>query len=471
MHEVDLPPDEYQARPRDIPPVFLSALAVMPLAFGVILTIAFPWDFVNSINGRVFQESSGFQRIIWDLFAVFSCLMLLRLFTIHCLAFRAELSNSKSRPHDHSAWPSVSILVPAYQETENIESTLRSLAELDYPQYEIIVVDDGSSDATFEKARRFSEETAGATVSVFRKPNGGKWSALNLAFKQSKNELILCVDADSHLSRNALRLLVPHMKDLRTAAVCGQVTVRNRVNMITNLQALEYLVANGGLRTAQSHFGSVLVVPGPIGLYRRSNLEQIALLFGNSAKHINPGHIAGPWSDESFAEDFQLSLTTLALNGRIIYEPRAVAYTRAPENTMSLINQRYRWVRGGMQVINVYNTRLRPLCSAADRTKLDANLIWSYIAEIYVTPLINFGVLFTCLFLIASGGSFGHAFAWYLAIVLLNLMTTTFYILSQGDELPLLANVIAVDLYQSLLINSAWVAAIADQLRKSRMRW
>jgi poly-beta-1,6-N-acetyl-D-glucosamine synthase len=270
---------------------------------------------------------------------------------------------------DSLAWPGVSILVPSYQEAENIEATLRSLVELEYPHYEIIVVDDGSSDETFEKAHKVSGKSGSTPVSVLRKENGGKWSALNLAFTHAQYELILCVDADSRLSRNALQLLVPHLSDAQIAAVCGQVTVRNRVNIITKLQALEYVISNGGLRTAQSHLGLVMVVPGPIGLYRRSNLEQIAKLAGKNAEHFKSGHVAGPLSDETFAEDFQLSLTTLALNGRIVYEPRAIAYTRAPENILSLINQRYRWLRGCMQVINIYNTKLRALCNAADRKK------------------------------------------------------------------------------------------------------
>jgi cellulose synthase/poly-beta-1,6-N-acetylglucosamine synthase-like glycosyltransferase len=195
-------------------------------------------------------------------------------------------------------------------------------------------------------------------------------------------------------------------------------------------------------------------------------------LAGKIAGHVKPGHVAGPLSDETFAEDFQLSLTTLALHGRIVYEPRAIAYTRAPENILSLINQRYRWLRGIMQVINIYNTKLRALCNAADRNKLVAILKWSYLVDIYVLPLINFSALFACLFMIGSEGFLGgYAFVWFLAISLLNVMTATFYILSQGDEFPLLATVVALDLYQCLLINSVWVAAVADQLRKSDMRW
>jgi hypothetical protein len=125
-----------------------------------------------------------------------------------------------------------------------------------------------------------------------------------------------------------------------------------------------------------------------------------------------------------------------------------------------------------MQVINFYNSKLRARCNAADRNKLEAILKWSYLVDIYVLPLINFASLSACLFIIASENFMGsHALAWFLALSLLNVMTATFYILSQGDEFPLLATVVALDLYQCLLINSAWVAAVADQLRKSDMRW
>jgi poly-beta-1,6-N-acetyl-D-glucosamine synthase len=471
MNEARFGPGEYQARPHYLPPFFLSTLAVILLAFGGTLTIALPWNILDLINGREFQNLSLLHRFVWDLFAVSSFLMLLRWCAIQCLAFRAELVKRTTPSYDSPAWPSVSILVPAYQEAENIESTLRSLVQLEYPSCEIIVVDDGSSDATFGKSYKFSGKHGGCTVSVLRKDNGGKWSALNFAFKHAKYEFILCVDADSRLSRDALKLLVPHMRDPRIAAVCGQVTVRNRVNMITKLQALEYIISNGGLKTVQSHLGSVVVVPGPIGLYRRSNLEQIAKVAGKVPERAKPGHIAGPLSDETFAEDFQLSLTALALNGRIVYEPRAIAYTRAPENILSLINQRYRWLRGSMQVISMYKTKLRALCNAGNRKKLDLIINW-FLFDIYVLPLINFAVLFACLFMIASEGFLGgHAFAWFLAIFLLNVMTATFYILSQGDEFPLLTSVVALDLYQCLLINSAWVAAVADQLRKSDMTW
>jgi hypothetical protein len=138
MNEVLIRPDEYQARPRHMPPIFLSTLAVLLLAFGGTLTVALPWNILDLANGPEFQDLSRFQRFVWDLFAVFSFVMLLRWCTVQFLAFRAQLSTSTTPSYDSSARPSVSILVPAYQEAENIESTLRSLVELEYPRVGLV---------------------------------------------------------------------------------------------------------------------------------------------------------------------------------------------------------------------------------------------------------------------------------------------------------------------------------------------
>ncbi len=134
-------------------------------------------------------------------------------------------------------WPRVSILVPAYNEGETIEAALESLLEESYPCYEVIVVDDGSSDDTLALARKFEGRHGNCTVRVHSKPNGGKWSALNLAFQRSTGEFVLCVDADSRLAPGSLHRLVARLSDPRVACVAGQVQVRNRVNVLTRLQA------------------------------------------------------------------------------------------------------------------------------------------------------------------------------------------------------------------------------------------
>ncbi len=254
-------------------------------------------------------------------------------------------------------------------------------------------------------------------------------------------------------------------------AVSGQVTVRNRANLISRLQALEYVVANGGLRTAQSYFGSVLVVPGPIGLYRREILEQIAAQEKAFGTHLAEGAVPGPLSGETFAEDFQLSLSALSLNGRIVYEPRAIAYTRAPDRTYQLINQRYRWLRGSMQVLDIYRKRLRSKSQPSTRQKIDTILICLYAFDIYILPLLNFVVLVGMLATIAHVSFPGEVLSWLLAILLLNFASSAYCVLTQNDDPSLLINVPALEVYQNILINSAWIMAAVDQLRRSRMHW
>lgn len=459
---------DLEGRPdrRPIPSALLGVLAAITLVFGGALTLFLPWNAFSLLSEREGMDLPS--RVFFGLFALFGFLLLVRWCIVHLLAFRAHLAMRYRPPSQPSRWPRVSILVPAYQEAENIESALRSLTELDYPDYEIIVVDDGSADATYDKAKAFAARFG--ALSVLRKPNGGKWSAMNLAFQKSSGELILCIDADSRLRRDALRRLVPHLSDPRNVAVSGQVTVRNRCNVLTRLQALEYVVSNGGLRTAQSALGMVLVVPGPIGLYKRSILQQILARTGTVRWPLRPGAVAGPVSSETFAEDFQLSLTALALGGRIVYEPRALSYTRVPQGIPQILNQRYRWIRGTLQVLDVYKRRLRNVSPDA-RGRLDFVVRWFCFLDAWILPPITFALLIAFFVILSSGAPANVVLWWIAAVLLLNFMTSTYYILSQEENLSLLQMVPALYVYQALLINSIWVAAVFDKVRKTRMDW
>jgi cellulose synthase/poly-beta-1,6-N-acetylglucosamine synthase-like glycosyltransferase len=148
------------------------------------------------------------------------------------------------------AWPLVSVLVPAYNEGYRIADTLRSILALDYPSFEVLVVDDGSEDDTLAVATGIASRDR--RVRVFRKPNGGKSSALNTGFRESNGAFVLCVDADSQLEPNALRRMVRLLEDSEVGIVAGQVRVRNRSTLVSKLQALEYALMNGMPRLAQS---------------------------------------------------------------------------------------------------------------------------------------------------------------------------------------------------------------------------
>ena len=276
---------------------------------------------------------------------------------------------------------------------------MESLLQDDYPCYEVIVVDDGSSDDTLARARKFEGKHGRCTVLVYSKPNGGKWSALNLAFQRSTGEFILCVDADSRLASGSLYRLAVRLSDPRVDAVAGQVQVRNQANVLTRLQALEYLMSNGLMRMAQSlsgqsFSGTVLIIPGPIGLFRRGVLEEVFTRFGLSEVSNKAGHVAGPFEGDTFAEDFDLSLTILCLGHRIVYEPGAISYTKAPVTTFRLLNQRYRWQRGNIQVLRKFVRRVRSSPEMLS-LRLIAWIAMTYLVELSFLPIANIiGIVF-----------------------------------------------------------------------------
>jgi poly-beta-1,6-N-acetyl-D-glucosamine synthase len=461
---------EYDRTSDEVPIAVLVPLFVLMMAFGLLLTVLVPFAFVAEALSELNGDGQALQACADLVFAGLSFFVLSRWCIVQTMAFIARWRLARDQPDLPTPWPLVSILVPAYREAETITSALRSLIELDYPRYEIIVVDDGSPDDTSVRAEAFVGDHGHCRLHLLRKPNGGKWSALNLAFQRAKGDLVLCIDADSRLRRDALKRLVARMDRPEVAGVAGQITVRNRRSIITRLQAYEYIVANGGLRTAQSLFGLVLVVPGPIGLFRRAVLEQVFERDGTSARPLRLGEVPGPFSHETFAEDFQLSLTILALGGRIAYEPRAISYTRSPDLLHLLLNQRYRWFRGTMQVLKIYYRRLRHFPEAKGRG-LALVIPAIYLFDLSILPIINFAVIFILLTSAATGANISVLFLWVMAAWLLNLMAGAYHILTQGDDLSLLSLVPMYDLYHAMVLNSAWAIASVDELRQSKMAW
>lgn len=232
-----------------------------------------------------------------------------------------------------SRLPFMSIIVPAFNEGPMIAQVLESLRLVRYPRFEVIVVDDGSSDQTFLRALPF-RRGQGVEFRVLTKSNGGKFDALNHGIARARGEIVVCIDGDSQLHPDALRHCAAHFDDPRVGAVAGNVRVANRGTGWSLLQGLEYVVGYGLAKRAQSLARAVTIVPGPLGAFRRSALAQVKGYEGHS-----------------FAEDFDLTIRMLGAGWHIVYEPRAIVYTEAPERTLELLRQRYRWTRGSLQVL------------------------------------------------------------------------------------------------------------------------
>lgn len=233
---------------------------------------------------------------------------------------------------DVEEWPALSVLVPAYDEEGYVGACIDALLDVDYPRekLEVIVIDDGSTDGTFAEARRHATER----VTVLRKENGGKHSALNHGLGAATADRIVTIDADSLIAADALRDLMGRFEAHPDAgAVAGNVKVANRGSLVTDLQALEYIIGINTFRRAFDLLGVVTVVPGCLGVFRRDVLERI-----------------GGYEADTLTEDFDATIRILK-RGEQVRHSDALVYTEVPDTWGDLYRQRLRWFRGNLQTV------------------------------------------------------------------------------------------------------------------------
>ncbi|MCS6875158.1 MAG: glycosyltransferase [Pyrinomonadaceae bacterium] len=225
--------------------------------------------------------------------------------------------------------PLVSIVIPAFNEEKVIVKTLRSIFRQDYPNFEIIVVDDGSTDRTSEVIREsFSDER----LFVFRIENSGKAEALNYGIRRAKGEIVITLDADTVFATETVKNLVSHFRDKKVGAVAGNAKVGNRINLMTKWQAVEYITVQNMEKRAMSAVNAITVVPGAVGAWRREAIEE-----------------AGLFQADTLAEDQDLTIRVRKLGYRIVYAEDAIAFTEAPDSFRGFIRQRFRWCFGTLQ--------------------------------------------------------------------------------------------------------------------------
>ncbi|MBU1307027.1 MAG: glycosyltransferase, partial [Alphaproteobacteria bacterium] len=226
---------------------------------------------------------------------------------------------------------SVGVIVPGYNEEKVIVQTVRSLLASTLPKLKILVVDDGSTDGTYELCRTtFKKEKR---VRVVTKKNGGKSAALNFGFRRLRTDIIIAMDADTIFLPETAELLLSHFADPQVAAVSGNAKVGNRVNLLTRWQALEYITSQSLDRRAFEYLNCIAVVPGAIGAWRRDLVLA-----------------AGGFTTDTLAEDADLTLRLLRRGYSVSYEDRAIALTEAPETVAQFSKQRFRWMYGTLQV-------------------------------------------------------------------------------------------------------------------------
>jgi cellulose synthase/poly-beta-1,6-N-acetylglucosamine synthase-like glycosyltransferase len=366
------------------------------------------------IDSVAFFFFSFFSHFVVDVFFLGDVLMSARLILIGILALIDRLRRRRVPPGEYE--PRVAVLIPAYNEEAVIARTIRSVLNSDYRNIRVIVIDDGSTDGTYEAAREaYPVELAAGKLTVLTKPNAGKAEALNFGLQHMDEEVYVGIDADTVIASDAISKLVCHFADERVGAVAGNAKVGNRVNLWTRWQALEYITSQNFERRALDLFNVVTVVPGAIGAWRTA-----AVIHG------------GGYPINTVAEDADLTMNLLEQNYKVIYEDRALAFTEAPINAKGLMRQRFRWSFGTLQAVFKHKQAFRN--NPAMGLFALPNIVIFQILLPLVSPFIDIMFIAGVIHYFidrhfhpeaASAASFEKLLTYFLAFLIIDFVTST----------------------------------------------
>ncbi len=257
---------------------------------------------------------------------------------IGAIIFFFRLEYKKKVPPVMEDYPFFSVLVPCHNEQDQLGDTLDHLVKLDYPNYEIILVDDGSTDDTAARIHEFCRKHE-KVRGVYLKENQGKATALNAACLVSRGELILTIDADALLDRKSLKWMAWHFIQFpRVGAITGNPRVINRTTLLGKIQTGEYSTIIGFIKRAQRILGKVLTVSGVVAAFRKQALISV-----------------GFWDTDMVTEDIDITWKLEKKFWDVRYEPRAICWIFVPETLRGLWTQRIRWAQGGVEVLKKHN--------------------------------------------------------------------------------------------------------------------
>ncbi|WWW14445.1 hypothetical protein Spiro2_001331 [Spirobacillus cienkowskii] len=282
-----------------------------------------------------FKELVGIEKIFFQAMRFYMLFLFGRLAMHLLLSFANRYFSKNLKKLDY--YPLVSVIIPCFNEEKVISHAVKSTLAISYPNIEILLVDDGSSDATAEVIALLESK---GSIRAIHQENAGKAAALNRAISEAHGDYIFCMDADSIINSDAIQIGMKYFQqDPQVAAVAGSVEIGNVKNFITSFQRLEYISGLNLYKTAQSFLKKVTVIPGPIGLFNKSIVQEV-----------------GGYRSNTYAEDCELTVRLLMNGYKTMYDSEMVAITEAPEDFQSLISQRYRWSRGVVQAIreNIY---------------------------------------------------------------------------------------------------------------------
>jgi peptidoglycan-N-acetylglucosamine deacetylase len=403
---------------------FVTVSDLMGMSRDQVMPVISPAErFLASFNNIGFQATDGLNAFLTTFFMVGIALGVLRFMFIGVLAILEKRQARRAR-YLPGYQPAVSIIVPAHNEVKVIEKTINALLRTTYPGTEIIVVDDGSTDNTYERVIELFGSNP--KVRAYKKSNGGKGQALNFGIERSGAEINLAIDADTLLLPDAPEKLVRHFSDPRVGAVAGNAKVGNRINILTKWQALEYITSQNLDRRAFAVSNCITVVPGAIGAWRR----QLVLDLGG-------------FNNDTLAEDAELTLRILRSGYRIAYEEDAIALTEAPDTVRAFLKQRFRWMYGTLQA--AWKNRdilLRPRYKALGMLAMPNIFVFQIIFPL-ISPLMDLMAVISILGIILA--SFNHPVDptpsgltnlvfFYVLFLCLDLFTALFGFLLESRE-------------------------------------
>jgi cellulose synthase/poly-beta-1,6-N-acetylglucosamine synthase-like glycosyltransferase len=259
------------------------------------------------------------------LFVTYFLLLFLSIFWMLVLFSREEKKEVKKIQR----FPTFSAIVPAYNEEKSITATLQSLVNLDYPQdkIEIIVVNDGSKDRTKEMVEQFIVQHPAQKITLLNQENHGKGRAMNNGLALATGEYFACLDADSFVNSNALKVMLP-LFDEDVAAVCPLLKVKNPQSILQKVQWYEYVV-NMFYRFLNAKLDCIHVTPGPFSVYKTKIIREV-----------------GGYDENTITEDLELAIRLQKYQYKIVQTFDTVVETIVPTTWRKLFRQRIRWYKG-----------------------------------------------------------------------------------------------------------------------------
>lgn len=293
---------------------------------------------------------------------IMSCFWILGGLLYH---WRWERHDRESQPAERADWPFITLMVPCHNEGALVKETIAALAKQDYPSFEIIAINDGSSDDTGAQLDALVQEHPRLRV-IHLATNQGKAMALRMGALASRGEFLLCVDGDALLDPQASRWMVRHFLDHpRVGAVTGNPRIRNRSTALGKLQVGEFSSIIGLIKRSQRIYGRIFTVSGVIAAFRKRALQDV-----------------GYWSLDMITEDIDISWRLQMRHWDIRYEPHALCWILMPETLRGLWKQRLRWAQGGAEAMLRYS---RDLSTWRRRrmwgilTEYALSLVWAYV--------------------------------------------------------------------------------------------